>query len=131
MPISGKTTNDISSAACLMASAILKEPRWKAWSSAKEAVNGDPELQELLVHYRTLSEKMKKAGRRGEGLDGKDTLELADVTNRIKYHSLHRKEMASLEAMIALLREVNEAISDQLGVDFASNASPPRGSCCG
>lgn len=127
MTPTGKMANDVSSAVHLLASAILNEPRWKAWSRAREAVFGDSELQRLFGRYRSLSGKLQQ----GENLDGQETLELADVTNRIKYHALHRKELSSLQAMIALLREVNEALSDQLGIDFAANASPPRGSCCG
>ena len=130
MPKSGKAANGISSAACVLASAILHESRWKAWNSAREAVNVDPDLQGLLRRYRSLSGKLRQAGQGGEGPDGRDTLELADVTNRIKVHPLRRKEMASLDEMIDLLREVNKAISDQLGIDFASNAAPPKGSCC-
>ena len=111
-------------AADALAAAIQREPRWVEWYTAMAAVDGNEDLNALFAQYRDLSRRV----RAGEG----DARDVAKVADRIQKHPAYRRREDAAEAMIGLLREVDSALSQKLGVEFAATAAPKKsGSCCG
>ena len=111
-------------AADALASAIQAEPRWAEWHAAMEAAEADAELTAMFAQHRDLSAR----SRAGQGNVG----EMTKLVDRIQRHPAYARREAAAEAMVGLLREVDVAISEKLGVEFASTAAPKKsGGCCG
>jgi hypothetical protein len=45
----------------------------------------------------------------------------------VQRHELNVRQQEAWSAVVALLRRINEKISEKLGLEFASNAAPPPG----
>lgn len=107
-----------------LADLIQQQPQWIEWNVAMEAADTNPELKTLMAQYRDLSVRSKA----GHGNVGETTT----VVNRIQRHPAYVRRESASEAMVGLLREVDTAISQKLGVEFASTAAPQKsGGCCG
>lgn len=113
-----------------LARAIQLTPEWRELEAARTAFQTDPDLSVLTARYRKLSELWRHARSEGRPLPVKEAMELADVQEKIQQHGLYQRHQAAAGAFVALLQETNQAISQKLGIDFASNAAP-RSSCCG
>ncbi len=98
--------------------------------AARTAFQTDPEMVALTARFRKLSEQWRHARSEGRALAGKEGMELATVQEQIQQHELYLRQQAAAGAFVALLQEANQAISQELGIDFASNAAP-RSGCCG
>jgi cell fate (sporulation/competence/biofilm development) regulator YlbF (YheA/YmcA/DUF963 family) len=111
-------------AADTLANAIRQEPRWVEWNTAMEAAEADPELSTLMAQYK----EMSALSRAGQGNVG----EMTKLVDRIQRHPAFVRRETAAGGMVGLLREVDVAISQNLGVEFASTAAPQKsGGCCG
>ena len=118
-------------AAETLAHAIQATPEWAEFQSAQRAVERDAELQDLMVRYRQLAQSWRAAQQRGEGLMGKAAMELPQLQSRIEGNANYQRQQEAGSAVVALLQKVNQALSAELGLDFAANAAPRGGGCCG
>ncbi len=118
-------------AATTLADSMQASAVWREFVSAQEAAKADEQFTWMLVRQNELAAMQNRAQGRGEGLDGKSLVELIALRDRIQKHGLYLRQQEAGSAVLALLQRVNEKISEALGLDFASNAAPRRGGCCG
>lgn len=119
-----------------LAQSIKCSAAWQELASAQKAAQQDASFAHLLKRHRELSAIQNSAqGRRQEELDGKSLVtalvELIAVRDQIQSHELNLHQQKAWAALVSLLQRANEKISQQLGFDFAGNATPHRGGCCG
>lgn len=118
-------------AAEVLAQALQDTPEWRQWQSAKAALESDTELGQLMAHYRELACHWRRAQARGGGLISKEAMELAEVQEKIQQQELFVRQQEAGGALVALFQRANDAISTKLGIDFAADAVPRSGGCCG
>lgn len=121
-------------AAEVLARAIQATPEWKELQNAQLAFERDAELQEIILRYRQLAQAWRTAQQRGQGLMGTAVMELPRLQSQIEASDTYQRVQQASRAVVVLLQRVNEAISAELGVDFAANAAPRGGGgggCCG
>ena len=118
-------------AAEILARAIQRTPEWKAFQNARGAVERDAELQDLFTRYRRLAQSWRLAQQQGRGLAGKAAMDLPQLQSRIEANATYQLQQQAGSALVALLQKLNQAISAELGLDFAATAAPRRGGCCG
>ena len=114
-----------------LANAIQQSPVWKAFEESNHRFDTDPDLQRLMDHYRELSEKALKARSQGEHLSSFDMADIQKTQEAMKNDEAFMRRQAAYGDLVIAFRAVNQALSEQLGLDFASMAAPPGGSCCG
>lgn len=118
-------------AAEILARAIRATPEWKSFENARTSFDHDAELQELVSRNRRLAGLWQAAQQRGQGLMGSAAVELAQVRSQIEAHPVYQQERETARAVLASLQKLNQRISEELGLDFAANAAPRGGGCCG
>lgn len=120
-------------AAEALAGALQGTREWSEWQEAKSAFEGDAETGRLMARYQELAARWPRIQARGGGLGGKEALELAELQDRIEHNVFFSQQQQAGAALLAMLRHTNQIISAKLGIDFAANATPPRGGsgCCG
>ncbi len=118
-------------AAEILAKAIQATPEWKEFQDARVAFEHDAELQELVSRYRRLVQSWQAARQRGQGLTGNEAMQLSRLQSQIEDHPVYQREREAGSALVALLQMVNQNLSAELGLDFAANAAPRGGGCCG
>lgn len=118
-------------AAEILAHAIQATPEWEEFQSSQGTFERDTEVQELISRYRQLAQLWRAAQQRGQGLMGKAAMELPRLQSQIEANANYQRQQGAGRAVVALLQKVNQAISTELGLDFAGNAAPRGGGCCG
>lgn len=63
----------------------------------------------------------------GQVLDDKSLVESITLRDQTQRHELYVRQQEAGSAVVRLLQRVNEKVSQELGLDFASNAVPRRG----
>ncbi len=124
-----QNTQAIENAARELAGALQADPRWSAWREARIAAEQDAKLGALMERYSQLSHKAHE-GQAAARLSDEEMLELGALQDTIQQNEAFIRRDEASDALIALLREADGALSEALGVDFAANAAP-RSSCCG
>lgn len=115
----------------ILAHAIQATPEWKQLQEAREDFDRDDRLQGLLSRYRQLAQLWRVAQQRGQGLMGKSAIELSQLQSQIEGNANYQRQQEAGSALVTLLQKINQAISAELGLDFAANAAPRGGGCCG
>ncbi len=118
-------------AATALAGALQASPQFEEFQSARAAFESDPKLKQLLSRLRQLSASWRTARAAGRGLVGKDAMDLAELQSSLQAHPLFVRQQDAIRSLVAMFQQVNHAVSDELGLDFAANAAPQGGGCCG
>ena len=118
-------------AAAALARAIQSSAEWREVVSAQHAAKGDTRFGKMVARQEELlrNERGRPAG--GQGLGAEEVVEMMALRSQIQGHELYIRQQGAWEALVGLLQGVNRVISGDLGMDFASNAAPRRGGCCG
>lgn len=111
--------------------AIRLSPEWRDLEAARAAFEADRELMALVERYRTLSARWRAAKAEGRALSGSEAVELANLQEKIQRHTLSLRQQDAIAALVGLLQQANQVISQELGLDFAASAAPRGGGCCG
>ena len=99
--------------------------------NAQKAAKADGPFTRMVARQSELARIQNRAQGHGQGLDGESLVELITLREQIQRHALHVRQQEAWSAAVALFQRINEKISQELGLDFASNAAPRRGGCCG
>jgi cell fate (sporulation/competence/biofilm development) regulator YlbF (YheA/YmcA/DUF963 family) len=118
-------------AAAALAQAIQASAEWQELLNVQEAAQADTQFAHMVARHNELSRLQNSARSGGQGLDGKLLVEFIALRDQVQRHELHVRQQEAGSAVVELLRRINGKISADLGFDFASNASPRRGGCCG
>lgn len=117
--------------AASLARAIQRSAEWREMVSAQKAAQEDPQYSRMIARHNELSRMQNGARSHAGGLDGKSLVELITLREQLQRHELYRRQQEAGSAVVRLLHRVTQTISQELGFDFASNASPRGGECCG
>ena len=99
---------------------------WRELVAAQRAARADARYTEMVMRHEELAQE-KKSGR----LDGKSLVEFIALEGQMQENELCIRQQEAWGKVLGLLYEINAATSQELGVDFARNAAPQRGGCCG
>jgi len=130
MPAAASDAGVVAAAAGL-AQAIQASAEWREMLRAQDAAKKDSRFAKLLARHGELSRRQNSAGTGGQGLDGKSLVEFIALRDQIQRHELVVRQQEAGSAVVRLFQTANGKISQELGLDFASNAAPRRGGCCG
>ena len=121
----------ITEAAEVFARAILDSAEWRRWSSARERCDSEASLRQAQQRLTELSRKFQSSRAQGRGLFGPDLAELNRLQGEVQSSPLAQERDQAGAALVQFLQDTNRLLSDTLGVDFAANAAPRGGGCCG
>lgn len=96
--------------------------------SAEGKLNSDPEALKLLAELSELQQKIRTQQHAGEISEG-EIKRLRALQNAINTNETIQDYGLTQELAVAFLREVNQEISQLLGIDFAS-LTRRSGGCC-
>lgn len=96
--------------------------------SANQALNNDQNTLELINVATELQHKIYNGQSSGEDFDA-DLNRLRDCQSQISTNTVIQEQSNARETAVAFLREINQEISQLLGMDFAS-LTTRSGSCC-
>ena len=126
-----RSADTLREAAESLVGVIQQSPEWREVVSAQKAAEADERFARMVARQSELARRQKSTPGREQGLDGKSLVELITLREEIQRHELFVRQQEAGSALVRLLQRVNEKISQELGLDFASNAAPRRGGCCG
>lgn len=121
----------VAEAAGALARAIHDSAEWRRWTEAGERFDRDPRLRTAQERLAELSRKFQSARSQGKGMFGPDLAELNRLQTEVQSSPQARERDEAAAALVRLLRDTNGLLSEALGVDFATNAAPRSGGCCG
>ncbi len=104
---------------------IANSPEHEAFVEANKAVENDAEAQEMIREFEQLRHEFmldREAGR----ADRQSMREVQNAQRRLHNLPVMEEYLDAQEALQERLAAVNEAISDELAVDFGGEA----GGCC-
>ncbi len=113
-------------AGALLGRRIQGSAEWRELVAAQRAARADTRYREMVMRHEELAEE-KKNGR----LDGRSLVEFIALEGQMQENELCIRQQEAWGKVLGLLYEINAAMSRELGVDFARNAAPQRGGCCG
>lgn len=122
---------EILRAATAFARALRASRQFEEFQTTRADFDADPGLQRLLLRLRELSAKWQAARAAGRGLVGKDATELAELQAKLQAAPLFVKQQDAIRSLVAMFQQVNQVVSTELELDFAANAAPQGGGCCG
>lgn len=121
----------VDGAAVDLAQAIKETAEWSELQDARASFQADPDMMALMSRYRRVYRMWREATTGGRGMIGADAQELAEVNDAIQRHPAFVRQHEATEALVSVLHRINDTISAEIGLDFAANAAPRGGGCCG
>lgn len=118
-------------AAAVLAGTIQSSEEWHGMISAQQTAKEDANFAKMLARHKELYRAQRNAQAGGQGFGGKELLEMISLQGQIQRHEICVRQQEAGQAVVNLLQRANQVISENLGLDFASNASSRRGGCCG
>jgi cell fate (sporulation/competence/biofilm development) regulator YlbF (YheA/YmcA/DUF963 family) len=96
--------------------------------SANQALNNDQNTLELINAATDLQRKLYDGESSGDDLNN-DLNRLRDYQSQISSNAVIQEQSIARETAVAFLREINQEISQLLGMDFAALARRPGAGC--
>ncbi len=121
----------VAEAAEAFARAIMDSDEWRRWTDARERCESDATLRQAQQRLAELSRTFQSARARGKGLFGPDLAELNRLQGEIQSSPLVQERERAAATLVQFLQDTNRLLSETLGVDYAANAAPRQGGCCG
>jgi len=95
---------------------------YREFVEASEALNDDPEASTLLREFDQKQERMQQ-----DEFDQSVMSELQDIKSKMTDNETIQRHRQAQKALVDLLQETNDVISDQIGRTFAQSIG---GGCC-
>lgn len=111
-----------------LARAIGESAAFRAFETAHEALEANADLRAGLAAYQ-MREQQLRLSRAWGGADPEDERALEREWQVLANQPALAADLAARQKLLVLLREVGEAISDGVGLDFGV-ACAPAGGCC-
>lgn len=116
---------DIDALGTALGAAIADLPEYEAFEAAQAAVEASEAAQARIEEFESRREQLLIARQLGE-VDTEDIREIRAVQEELHALPVMREFREAQTALDDRLAAVNDAISDELGIDFAGQA----GGCC-
>lgn len=117
--------DDVESTARSLGAAIADLPAYRAFESARSAVEDDEELQERIAAFERQRREFAVDRQTGDATQ-EDVDELRRAQENLHSHPVMAEFLESRERLQERLEAVNRTISAELAVDFGEEA----GGCC-
>lgn len=114
---------EVSDAVAGLTAAIKAQPAYRTLRAAHEALQADEEAQKLLEDLQARQRRLQVVADDASAADFQERLE--HFYNLPVVAAYHEAE----DALVELLKEIDDVISTAAGIDFAEHAR--RSSCCG
>ena len=98
------------------------------YKAAEQRLHEDQQAMQLLSDFSAVQQKIRQQQYSG-GISQKDLAQLRSLQSAVGANETIHDHLLTQELAVALLREVNQEISQLLGVDFASLARRSSGCC--
>ncbi|SIS18054.1 halo-CC-star protein HcsL [Natronorubrum thiooxidans] len=95
---------------------------YQEFTEANRALENDSEAMALLQEYREKQRRMQR-----DGFDQSLLSELRELKSELSDNETIQRHQDAQEALVDLLEETNDVISEQLGREFAQQTG---GGCC-
>ena len=95
---------------------------YREFVEASEALDGDTEASALLQEFQQKQQQMQR-----DGFDQSVMSELQDLKSEMADSDTIQRHREAEEALVELLQETNDIISEQIGQEFAQSTG---GGCC-
>lgn len=116
---------DIETLAQSLGDAIADLPEYEAFLDAKEAVEADEHVQQMIAEFEAVREEYLDARQRGQATR-EDLRELQDTQEELHDVPVMSEYLQAQNDLELRLQAINEQISEPLAVDFGEKA----GGCC-
>jgi len=121
-------TTQLQNAAKMFTTAVTATHEMDAFVKAKEVYRADPELQSMRKRLSQRSGELQAKQTTG-ALTQQEIDDVRFLQNTLNAHPITVQFVQARQAIIARLADCNEAVSTEIGFDFAAAAAPQ--SCCG
>ncbi len=111
-----------------LGAAIAATAEYRSFAEAHRDYRTDPQARQLLGQYQDTLRTVQLMQQLGNDTTA-ETRELEDLKKALDANQTLRRYFETQESLTTLLGEVNEFISERLGVDFAG-LTKPRTGCC-
>jgi len=98
------------------------------YKAAEQRLHADQQAMQLLSDLSALQQKIRRQQNTG-AISQKDLTQLRALQSAVGTNETIQDHLLTQELAVAFLREVNQEISQLLGVDFASLARRSSGCC--
>ncbi len=121
-------SNDMLEATYSLADNLMQSEPFLQYQQADRKLHADQEAMRLLEEFSELQQKIR-AQQHSVGIAEGDIKRLRELQSAIGANKIYQEQAYAQQMAVALLQEVNEEISNLLGVDFAS-LTRRSGGCC-
>ena len=111
-----------------LADNLTQSEAFLRFKAAEGKLNADPEALQLLAEFSELQQKIRTQ-QHSSSISESDIKQLRVLQSAIANHETIQDYQLTQELAVAFLREVNQEISQLLGIDFAS-LTRRSGGCC-
>jgi cell fate (sporulation/competence/biofilm development) regulator YlbF (YheA/YmcA/DUF963 family) len=112
-----------------LADAITSDERFVVWQQVNSAMEQDAEMAGLMQQYQSLAARAKDSRHGGPVISEEDIRQLESVKKAIESNELFTRHHETTGAVLEMLKEVNQALSARVGLDFAA-ATAQKGPGC-
>lgn len=116
-------------AARLLAKGIAESAKFKEFEKMRDRLRADPEAQEMLKSLEMAEQKAQRAATWG-GLSKNESKNLETLREETFKHPRILAFLNAQNGLVAELQELNQYMTEKLGIDFADMTKPQTG-CCG
>jgi len=127
-PPQNAITTTLLEATSVLAENLVQSEPFLHFQEADHKLQADREALHLLTEFEELQHKILAQQHSGNICES-DIKRLREVQRAIRTNDVIQEQKLAQETAIAFLREVNQEISNHLGVDFAS-LTRRSGGCC-
>ncbi|MFP4644246.1 MAG: YlbF family regulator [Spirochaetales bacterium] len=121
-------TEALTDAADRFAEAVVASNAYREYEAASAALEKNSAAKELLSEYKRRSRYIEMASQWGGERD-QDRAELERLEREMSDNAIIGRYMLSQQQLVSELREVNEFMTGELGIDLASLVRPQSCGC--
>ena len=129
MSRSTDTTQDMTAAARELAGAIAETAAYREFEQASSALRNDEQARQLLQQFQQAQQFAQMSGGWGGANAANQQREFQQLEQQVINNPTLSRLFKAQEQMIAMLKELNEYMTERLGFDFAE-LTKPAGGCC-
>jgi len=129
MSRSTDTTQDMTAAARELAGAIAETAAYREFEQVSSALRNDEQARQLLQQFQQAQQFAQMSGGWGGTNAANQQQELQQLEQQVINNPTLSRLFKAQEQMIAMLKELNEYMTERLGFDFAE-LTKPAGGCC-
>jgi cell fate (sporulation/competence/biofilm development) regulator YlbF (YheA/YmcA/DUF963 family) len=121
-------SSKLSEAASVLSENLLQSEPFLCYREADRKLQADPEAVQLLAEFSEIQQKIRTQHDSND-INVRDIKRLRELQSIISANDTIQNHGLAEETAVAFLREINQEISNYLGVDFASLTRRSTGCC--